>query len=252
MFYLYTCLLILVYLLVILQLRNKFNDSGMCGLYEFLKPVLVIWDTELIKHVFIKDFDHFTDRRNFEMKTGHERDLVMTEMLSIKNGSDWKSLRAIMTPTFTSGKIKNMFPLVCDKADILVKFSVKQAAKNPYIDMKKNFGRFTMDTIASCAFGIECNSLVDENAEFPNKADIFFTLSKTRILKFCGLIFAPKLVQSLGISINPPEMDFFINVVNQTVAAREAGETRGDFLDLMLEARDNSDNPNSKHGEPHT
>lgn len=78
-----------------------------------------------------------------------------------------------MTPAFSSGKIKSMFPLVCDKADVLVKTLMKQASENPHVDMKKMFGRYTTDAIASCAFGLECNSVVDETAEFPRKAMFF-------------------------------------------------------------------------------
>ncbi|KAK8389105.1 hypothetical protein O3P69_020822 [Scylla paramamosain] len=148
------------------ELRNKFDDARMCGFYEFFKPTLLVWDTEILKHIFVKDFDYFVDHRHFDMKTVHERDLVMMEMLSAVNGAQWKSLRAIMSPAFTSGKIKSMFHLV--------------------------------------------------------------------------------LLKALHVSINPPELDFFVDVVKHTVAAREAGKTRGDFLDLLLEARDNSDNPNSK------
>ncbi|KAG0714682.1 putative cytochrome P450 6a17 [Chionoecetes opilio] len=184
------------------------------------------------------------------MNTSHERDQTVMEMLSVKNGEGWKALRAIMTPTFTSGKIKNMFPLVCDKADALVKFSMKEAAEKPYVDIKKNFGRYTMDTIASCAFGIECNSLVDEKAEFPRKAEAFFNVSYTSVAKMMLAIFAPKLIKLFRLSINATETDFFIEVVKQTVAAREAreaGPRRGDFLDLLMEARDNADNPDTKH-----
>ena len=221
----------------------------MYGMYEFNKPVLVTWDTEIMKSILVKDFDHFTDRRYFNMETGQERDQVVSEMVSIKMGAEWKSLRAVMTPTFTSGKIKSMFTLVCDKADALVKFSMKQAAENPHVDMKRNFGRYTMDTIASCAFGIECNSLVDGNAEFTQKVEVFFKPGAGTMLKSILLNCMPRLFKLLGLTLNPVETDFFINVVKQTIAARKAGKKRGDFLDLLLETRDQSDNPDSKHGK---
>lgn len=228
-----------------------FYNSSKCGLYEWFTHVLMMWDPELIKHVFVKDFNHFTDQRDFTgLKTGSKRDEMVLEMLSLKNGAEWKSLRAIMTPTFTSGKIKRMFPLVCDKADALVSCSMKQAAENSYVDMKNNFERFTMDTIASCAFGIECNSLLDKNAEFPRKAEIVFKISVKTVLKIILCKILPRLFKFTGLSINPPETDFFIDVVEQTIADREAGKKRGDFLDLLLEARDQSDNPSSKHGKP--
>ncbi|KAG0714802.1 Cytochrome P450 3A41 [Chionoecetes opilio] len=228
------------------EMYNKFRDSSMFGTYELWRPVLVLWDPEVIKHIFIKDFDHFTDRRKFDLNTGNEREKLSMEMLTMKNGAEWKSLRAIMTPTFTSGKIKSMFPLVCDKADALVKFSMKEAAENSHVDMKNNFGRFSMDTIASCAFGIECNSLIDKNAEFPRKVEAFFITSLTGYIKMMLFLLMPKLFKFFRVHLNPSEAEFLIDVVRKTMAARKAGNKRGDFLDLLLEARDDPNNPNSK------
>lgn len=248
----YLCILYVnVYFLIIVlslypQIYKKYGGSKCCGLYEGHKPILVTWDPEIMKHIYIKDFDHFTDRRTFEFPG--ERDRAMQEMLSLKNGPEWKSLRAIMTPTFTSGKIKSMFHLVCDKADALVNFSIKEATKKQYVDMKENFGRYTIDTIASCAFGIECNSMENDTAEFPRKVEVFFKVSLKAVFKGLFYFLMPKVCKLIRMNFNPPELDFFVDVVKKTVAAREAGETRGDFLDLMLEARNNSNNSSSKYG----
>lgn len=139
-------------------------------------------DPELLKRIFVKDFDYFADRRAFT--TPNKEESVMNDMLSNVNGDKWKNLRSIMTPTFTSGKMRGMFPLICDKADALVSFNLQEAARKPSVDMKHNFGRFTMDTIASCAFGIECNSLVDEDAIFAKKAAAFFDFGPSRMMSF--------------------------------------------------------------------
>lgn len=45
------------------QIYKCYGGAKYCGYYEFMKPVLMIGDPELLKHVMIKDFDHFTDRR---------------------------------------------------------------------------------------------------------------------------------------------------------------------------------------------
>ncbi|XP_071540340.1 cytochrome P450 3A41-like isoform X1 [Panulirus ornatus] len=226
------------------EVYTKYGGSTFCGTYEMLKPVLMIGDPDLLKQVLVKDFDHFTDRRTFNLKNENEK--VMNDLLTVKTGEDWKNLRAIMTPTFTSGKIRGMFPLVCDIANTLVSFSLKQAAIQPSVNMKDNFGRFTMDTIASCAFGIECNSFEDNNAEFPKKASPFFSLTFGRWIRFLLLLTLPSLFKVLKLRFNPPELDFFMEVVKETITARQKGHTRGDFLDLLLEARAGLDNPNQK------
>ncbi|XP_042877020.1 cytochrome P450 6k1-like isoform X2 [Penaeus japonicus] len=195
----------------------------------------MVGDPELIKHIFIKDFDHFVDRMTLALP--NERDKITAQMLSIKKGDEWKQLRAIMSPTFSSGKMKGMFPLVCEKADALVTFSLNEARRKPYIDMKYNFGRFTIDTIASCAFGIECNSLVDDNAEFPKRADKFFETTHFNIMKFILMNTLPGLAKLLNLRFTQPEADFLEEVVEHTIKERLKGEKRGDFLDLLLEAR---------------
>lgn len=224
----------------------------MYGLYEFFRPILVINDPELIKNVLVKDFEHFSDRRKFDRKAGTtERDMVLMEMVTSKNGPEWKGLRSVVTPVFTSGKIKSMFPLVCDKADALVRFSLKEASENPYVDMKKNFGRYALDTIATCAFGIECNSLVDENSEFLKQVESFFGWSVKKIVKGLLFLYMPSLFKVFGLNVRPPSTDFFIDVVEHSLAARREGKSRGDFIDLLLEAQQNSKSNDSKYGKPH-
>ncbi|XP_068240582.1 uncharacterized protein [Palaemon carinicauda] len=221
------------------EVYQKYSRNGLAGGYTFFSPYLYVCEPEMIRSIFIKDFDHFTDRRVF--KSQSKNDQCMNEMLSNENGEQWKKLRSIVSPTFSSGKMKNLFHLVCEKADALVAFSLAESTKKPFVNMKLNFGRFTIDTIASCAFGLECNSLVDENAEFPKKADPFFDFGFSRLLIFIMLGIAPKLMSKLGINMFPKETQFFKNVVEETLAARRKGIKRGDFLDLLLEAQSGED-----------
>ncbi|XP_068240580.1 cytochrome P450 3A41-like [Palaemon carinicauda] len=222
-----------------IEVYQKYSRNGLAGGYMMLSPFLYVCEPEMIRSIFIKDFDHFTDRQVF--KSPNKKDQCMNDMLTNVNGEQWKKLRAIMSPTFTSGKMKNLFHLVCEKADALVAYSLAESTKKPFLNMKHNFGRFTIDTIASCAFGVECNSLVDENAEFPKKADPFFEIGFFRMIIFLMFGIAPKLFSILGLSLFPKETQFFKNVVEETLAARRKGTKRGDFLDLLLEAQSGED-----------
>ncbi|KAK8383131.1 hypothetical protein O3P69_011571 [Scylla paramamosain] len=216
---------------------NKFyrelRNHKFYGLYEFFNPVLMITDPELLKHILVKDFEHFVDRRRF----GDQEGSIMTEMLTNKFGEEWKDLRAVMTPTFSSGKMRSMFHLICEKADNLVSFSLKNAVNNRPVDMKDMFGRFTMDTIASCAFGIECNSLSDSKPVFADKAEQFFNFHGLKALKMIFMIVLPKLYNFLGFKVDDPQIEFFTKLSKENIELREKGERRGDFLDLLLEAK---------------
>ncbi|KAK8721554.1 hypothetical protein OTU49_012781, partial [Cherax quadricarinatus] len=225
------------------EVYHKYGGTRLCGLYDLFRPVLMIGDPKLLKNILVKDFDHFVDIRKFLAEEGS----ITNEMLGNKSGDEWKALRAALSPTFTSGKMRGMFPLICDKADALVSFSLKEAAKKPYVDMKVNFGRFTMDTIASCAFGIECNSFGNEEPEFVKYATTFFNFSFFGTIKSVFFNMYPRFFNALRVKIETASVPFFQSVVEQTIAARKAGHKRGDFLDLLLEARTSYVPPNITH-----
>ncbi|CAL4066031.1 unnamed protein product, partial [Meganyctiphanes norvegica] len=77
------------------MLYQKHNGHKLCGFYEFQTPALMIGDPDLLKHVMVKDFEHFTDR---SFVTFNEP--VMDHMLLGLKGPMWKSVRSFMTPIF--------------------------------------------------------------------------------------------------------------------------------------------------------
>jgi cytochrome P450 len=68
----------------------------------------MIRDPELIKLVTVRDFEHFVDRRTLGFLTSP----YFKNMLINIKGQQWKNLRALMTPTFSSGKLKVLEILV--------------------------------------------------------------------------------------------------------------------------------------------
>ncbi|CAL4088373.1 unnamed protein product, partial [Meganyctiphanes norvegica] len=71
---------------------------------------------------------------------------------------------------FSSGKMKNMFPLVMEKADALMKkLHTITGNDETTVDMKDCLGRLTVDVMGTCAFGFESNCIEDETAEFEKK-----------------------------------------------------------------------------------
>jgi len=74
------------------------------GIVEMGQPVLLVKDLDLIKHILVKDFDYFADRRNFV-----DTDPLLSKTLFFSSGQLWKDMRVKLSPTFTSGKIRRMF-----------------------------------------------------------------------------------------------------------------------------------------------
>ncbi|KAK3883422.1 hypothetical protein Pcinc_012256 [Petrolisthes cinctipes] len=125
---------------------------------------------------------------------------------------------------------------------------LNDAQNNLLLDMKDKCGRFTMDTIASCAFGIEPKSITDEKPVFAQKADNFFSLSPYKLAQFIVMFMFPKLFNALGLKADTADVDFFRDVVEKTIRSRQQNNRqRGDFLDLMLNARETTTNDDEEN-----
>lgn len=78
-------------------------------------------DPELIRLIMVRDFDHFVDRPVLRFR---QRASVSNMLISLQ-GAQWKAVRATLTPTFTSGKIKAMSLLVMEVGKQMVTYLTK-------------------------------------------------------------------------------------------------------------------------------
>jgi len=79
-----------------------------------------------------------------------------------------------------------MFPLIKKVADRLLKDLKENEGKE--IELKENYGKVSMDTIASCVFGVEAESFDNPKSEFVKEAKNALTISTVQMLKFMGLL----------------------------------------------------------------
>ncbi|KAK8737061.1 hypothetical protein OTU49_004781 [Cherax quadricarinatus] len=217
-------------------LYSRHGGKRYCGYYEFTIPCLMVGDPELLKHVMVKDFDHFTDRSFVRFN-----EPVMDHMLLGLKGSMWKAVRSVMTPTFSSGKVKQTLALVKVCANNLLTYCHKHVDMGSSVfEMKEVFGMFTMDTIASIAFGVNSDSLNNTNNEFSAAAARFFTPPPRwkRPILFLQFLW-PQIAKYLCLNvIDRTPIHFFTKVVSDTMKYRlENDLRRNDFLQLLLDAR---------------
>lgn len=90
-----------------------------------------------------KEFHHFTDRG---MYFNEKEDPLSANLFSIE-GPEWKVLRAKLTPTFTSGKMKMMFNTLLECGDTLKETIARYSEERKPIDVKEVLGCFTTDVI---------------------------------------------------------------------------------------------------------
>jgi len=90
---------------------KKFPNEKIVGWYGPLGvPTLIVKDMNIAKAILIQDFDHFVDRRPFLLSKKANRHFL--EMLVAMTGEKWKKMRAILSPMFSSGKLRSMVPVM--------------------------------------------------------------------------------------------------------------------------------------------
>ncbi|XP_065214552.1 probable cytochrome P450 6a13 [Planococcus citri] len=212
------------------DLYQSFEPHRLAGVVVFHKSVIMVRDPELIKHVLVKDFSHFVDRG---IKVNADVEPLNNHLLSMK-GEEWKNLRVKLTSTFTSGKMKLMFPLVKDCGDKLTQ--VLSSMPSEPFDVKDLCARFTTDVIGTCAFGIEIHSLENPDSEFRSMGNQLFEFRYRSIIRTLFPDIPKKIIEFFNLRfIDRKVEDFFYSIVENTIKHREENKiTRYDFIDLLL------------------
>jgi cytochrome P450 family 6 len=112
---------------------NKFKHQGPAfGCFASVTPSLIPTDPELLKEILVRNFESFHDRG---FPYNKEVD-PLSSHLFFMNGQEWKDLRAKLSPTFTSGRMKMMFPIVEKIGDRMVEYLKTFAVTNESFEVK--------------------------------------------------------------------------------------------------------------------
>lgn len=219
---------------------DKYKPKGhkFIGLYAICRPSFLIFDINLIKTILTEHFEYFTDRDLYN----NENDPLSTNLLSL-TGHEWKNLRQKLTPTFTAGKMKNMFPTLLECSEELSDCLNEPADKNQPIDIKAYLVKYTADVIGSCAFGIDCNSFKEPDSEFLKYGILSFSPKGVDWFKFIIANMYPNIMKFFKCRvINRGLHNFFMGLVKQTVQYRENNNiSRNDFMQLLIQLKNQND-----------
>ncbi|XP_058794276.1 cytochrome P450 6A1-like isoform X2 [Phymastichus coffea] len=216
---------------------EKFKNEPMIGIFVRRMPVLILHDPDYIKDVLIKDFSIFADRGMIF----HEKIEPLSQHLFMLEPERWRPLRAKLSPTFTSGKLKEMFYLLIECADHFEEVLNDCIAKNSVIECRELTARFTTDAIGVCAFGLKMNALSEEDNQFRKIGRQLFATDGLKSLKMKLREGAPWLYKLLGPLMYDYEInDFFIGLFKDTVEYRKKNNVKkNDFVDLLMEIKEN-------------
>ena len=215
------------------------------GLYFMAGSIFIVNDADLAKNILIKDFDFFVDRNGeFMVKlfnsSKHRSDKIWINQMTNSTGELWKNLRSTFSPIFTSGKMKAMMVFIQETSGKLNKAIGEHAKNNEDFELKTMLGKYSMDTIASCAFGVDAESFSNKDSKFVEYASNIFKSKSADAMKFAVLVLpgGKKLLDALNIPITKvTETEFFYEAVMASLKHRRDTQTRrNDLIDLMLDA----------------
>uniref|UniRef100_A0AAY4BCU8 Cytochrome P450 3A n=1 Tax=Denticeps clupeoides TaxID=299321 RepID=A0AAY4BCU8_9TELE len=209
------------------------------GFYDGRQPVMSIVDPAMIKTVLVKEcYSFFTNRRDIGLNG------PLYDAVSVAEDEDWRRIRAVLSPSFTSGRLKEACVFIANAA-------LAHVALGKALDMKEFFGAYSMDVVTSTAFSVDIDSL-------NNPKDPFVTNIK-KMLKFdfldplffiIGLFpFMIPVLKTFGVSFFKKSVtDFFYAALKKIKSERTTNphKSRVDFLQLMMDSQGREGNDTLK------
>ncbi|XP_053599163.1 cytochrome P450 6k1-like [Microplitis demolitor] len=203
------------------------------------KPFLILRDPKIIKQMIIKDFNYFQNRY---FSSRNRNDRLGTDNLFSINNPEWKYIRTKLSPTFTSGKLKQLFHLMVETSDNMKNYLDSKFVNNndkiESIEVKNTCTMYTTDIVASLAFGISTNSFSQPTPEFylRSREQQNFNIGFA-IRIFCAFFF-PIFSSLFSNSFFGKNTDYFRQVFWSSMNTREQSKTeRGDVIDSLLKLK---------------
>nr|QPF77609.1 cytochrome P450 monooxygenase CYP9A124 [Ostrinia furnacalis] len=222
------------------DLYKAFPEERFIGRFEFMSPMVMIRDLELIKRITVKDFEYFLDHRTI---VNDKTDPLFGRNLFSLKGQEWKDMRSTLSPAFTSSKMRVMVPFMMEAGDQMVEALMNriQESKENYIDIdcKDITCRYANDVIASCAFGLKLNSQANLGSEFYKRGLEASVFNFRQVLSFLIMANFPKLADLVNLTLfSEKSKDFFRSLVMNTMSNRETEKIfRPDMIHLLMEAK---------------
>ncbi|NWW77831.1 C340 protein, partial [Climacteris rufus] len=215
------------------------------GIYDGRQPVLAVLDPILIKNILVKEcYSLFTNRRNFRLNG------ILQSALNVAENEQWRRIRTVLSPTFSSGKLKEMFHIINHYGEKLVKNIEKKVANDEFVTAKDVFGAYSMDVVTSTSFSVNIDSMSNPNDPFVTNIKKFLQFSfLSPVFLFLVLFpFVIPVLEKMKVTLLPSDvMGFFTNIFTKMKKEREKGSStdRVDFLQLMIESQNSHDGSKS-------
>ncbi|KAF8781362.1 cytochrome P450 3A41-like isoform X1 [Argiope bruennichi] len=197
-------------------------------------PFLVVKDLDMLKQIFIKEFAMFSNRQDMFLDIK-----PLNKTIVYLKDKRWKDVRSILTPVFSSGKIKLMTHIVDKKVDITVDIVGKHAQKNEVFDMYELVQGLTLDVIAGCALAMETHCQENPQDIFLASVRDFFRYAQNRAVEYAIMFpFVASIMTFVSNYMTSGQMtNLIVDSVNSALTTRRQNPDFKslDILQLMLD-----------------
>ncbi|ESO89830.1 hypothetical protein LOTGIDRAFT_124462, partial [Lottia gigantea] len=210
------------------------------GYYHGRTPVLNVGDPDLAKEICIKHFNNFSSRP-FNVP----KDLYEEAFLTVADGERWKTNRSVLSPSFTSGKLRAMVPFMKQCTKNFLKHLENNTESGKAIEVKTMFNGFTLDVICTTAFGIDIDSQghPDNPLVVAAKEATEFNLGDPFIVLCTLLPFTVSIMDFFGVGfMKRGPKKYMIDTIENVISERQKNPSdRIDFVSLAMKAKKDSE-----------
>ncbi|XP_021002695.2 cytochrome P450 3A41 [Parasteatoda tepidariorum] len=209
--------------------------GNVVGYYVGEDVFVVIKDLEILKKVLIKDIGVFSNRPTLFL----EADPFPKTLVGLRD-KRWKEVRNIVTPTFSSGKIKQMTDIVSKKVDITVDLIVKESKRNEAFNIYKMVQGLTLDVIAACALAMKTSCQENPNDALLTNVRTIIAAQYNKLAIYSILFpFMSKVLKLLESATSFKQaIDFIVNHLKSVIKERrkDTNFKSKDILQTLLES----------------
>nr|WLK66391.1 cytochrome P450 [Eocanthecona furcellata] len=208
------------------EVYRAFPKERMVGMYEFLTPTLVLRDPQLIENVLVKEFSTYPDHGPLFFEPGS---ISYQSVFSI-TGIRWRALRNKLVTTFSSGKMKFIYPEIVQSCQRLVDGHPERLDKD-------TIHVFAVKSFMNSMFGTKV--LPGGEEELITKTKEVFQGKPQRLIQQILLIFFPKLADFFNLTFMSKSLDiYFRELLNTLVEQRESTNgQREDYAQILCEMK---------------
>ena len=204
---------------------------------------VMVSDPDMIKEIAVKQFQNFQDRTQSVVIPWFWQKAVNNA-----TGGHWRMLRQTISPTFSSGKLRKMEPILDKCLDSFVNVLHKAVEEEKaVVDIQSVFEALTLDIVSSTSFGIEVNSQEKPDDPFVINAREAFNINLASSPVYLINFLFPESKNLLK-HIPVPDskgLTYMKEVIKKVIHERSRSGTQEvhDLLQLLIDAnQDDSDN----------